>query len=71
MESADTLPVGVDDVVVYTENQHSVGLVVDHIVDIVETELANTRKAHRTGLLSSVVIQGHVTDLLDLPESFE
>ncbi len=55
------------DVVVYTEATRSVGLVVDRIVDIVETELSATRAAHRAGLTSSAVIQGHVTDLLDLP----
>ncbi len=55
------------DVVVYTEATRSVGLVVDRIVDIVETELTATRSAHRAGLTSSAVIQGHVTDLLDLP----
>ena len=58
---------GLMDVVVYTEAGRSVGLVVDQIVDIVETELTNTRPAHRTGLIQSAVIQGHVTDLLDLP----
>ena len=55
------------DVVVYTEEGRSVGLVVDQIVDIVETELVNTRPAQRAGLIQSAVIQGHVTDLLDLP----
>ncbi len=55
------------DVVVYTEEGRSVGLVVDRIVDIVETELVNTRQAHRAGLIQSAVIHGHVTDLLDLP----
>ncbi len=55
------------DVVVYTEDGRSVGLVVDQIVDIVETELVSTRPAHRAGLIQSAVIQGHVTDLLDLP----
>ena len=55
------------DVVVYTEEGRSVGLVVDQIVDIIETELVNTRPAHRAGLIQSAVIQGHVTDLLDLP----
>ena len=55
------------DVVVYTEEGRSVGLVVDQIVDIIETELVNTRPAHRAGLIQSAVIQGYVTDLLDLP----
>ncbi len=55
------------DVVVYTEDSRSVGLVVDQIVDIVETELSNVRLAQRPGLISSAVIDGHVTDLIDLP----
>ena len=55
------------DVVVYTEDGRSVGLVVDQIVDIVESELTNTRATQRAGLISSAVIHGHVTDLLDLP----
>ena len=55
------------DVVVYSEESRSVGLVVDRIIDIVETELTNARPAHRPGLISSVVIDGHVTDLVDLP----
>ena len=55
------------EVVVYTENGRSVGIVVDRIVDIVETTLAVTRPAGRSGLLGSAVVQDHVTDLLDLP----
>ncbi|MCY2974669.1 MAG: chemotaxis protein CheW [Planctomycetota bacterium] len=60
-------PEGLMDVVVYSEDGRSVGLVVDQIVDIVETELINTRPAQRAGLTQSAVINGHVTDLLDLP----
>jgi two-component system chemotaxis sensor kinase CheA len=60
-------PEGLMDVVVYTEDGRSVGLVVDQIVDIVETELVATRPAQRAGLTQSAVINGHVTDLLDLP----
>ncbi len=55
------------EVVVYTENGRSVGIVVDRIVDIVETTLDITRPATRHGLLGSAVVQDHVTDLLDLP----
>ncbi len=58
---------GLMDVVVYSEDDRSVGLVVDQIVDIVETELINTRPTQRVGLTQSAVINGHVTDLLDLP----
>lgn len=58
---------GLLEVVVYTENGRSVGIVVDRIVDIVETTLEITRPAARRGLLGSAVVQDHVTDLLDLP----
>ena len=55
------------DVVVYSERGKSVGLVVDAIVDIVESDITNMRNAHSSGLIGSAVIHGHVTDLLDLP----
>jgi two-component system chemotaxis sensor kinase CheA len=54
-------------VVVYTENGRSYGIVVDEIVDIVETEIDTLRKSTARGLLGSAVIQGCVTDLVDLP----
>ncbi len=53
-------------VVVYSENGRSVGLVVDRILDIVETTLAIQRTGKRIGVLGSVVIQNRVTDLLDI-----
>ena len=55
------------DVVVYSEHGNSIGLVVDAIVDIVETEITNTKVSNQLGLHGSAVIQGQVTDLLDLP----
>ena len=54
-------------VVVYFENGQSFGLVVDRILDIVETVLEVHRPGTRDGLLGSTVIQEHVTDLVDLP----
>ncbi|MBI3410433.1 MAG: chemotaxis protein CheA [Planctomycetes bacterium] len=54
-------------VVVYTEKGRSVGLVVDHILDIVETALTVQRTGQRTGILGSAVIQNRVTDVLDIP----
>ncbi len=53
-------------VVVYTESGASVGVVVDQIVDIVEERVTMQRNASRPGLLGSAVIQGRVTDLVDL-----
>lgn len=55
------------DVIVYREQSRCVGLVVDRVVDIVDTEIVNTRPAQRVGLVNSAVIHGHVTDVLDLP----
>ncbi len=54
-------------VVVYSENGRSVGLVVDRILDIVEENVAIQNPSHRDGIQGSVVIQSRVTDLLDLP----
>jgi two-component system chemotaxis sensor kinase CheA len=53
-------------VVVYTDQHRSVGLVVDHIVDIIETPLVVQRTSHRAGLLGSAIIQGRVTNVLDV-----
>lgn len=53
-------------VVVYSEQDQSVGLVVDRILDIVEVPLAVTNEATRPGIRGSVVIQNRVTDLVDI-----
>ena len=53
-------------VVVYCENGRSVGLVVDRILDIVETSLTIQHTSRRVGVLGSAVIQERVTDLLDI-----
>ena len=53
-------------VVVYTEQGRSVGLVVEHILDIVEENLVIESPGRRTGLLGSAVVQQRVTDLLDV-----
>jgi len=53
-------------VVVYTESGRSVGLVVDEIFDIVEEALEMTRHTAEHGLLGSAVIQGAVTDVVDV-----
>lgn len=53
-------------VVVYTENGRSVGLVVEKIEDIVSETITVKRHAYGNGILGSVVIQDQVTDLLDV-----
>lgn len=54
-------------VVVYKEGPHTVGLVVDRILDIVDEKLALQTPGQRRGVLGCSVIQKRVTDLLDVP----
>jgi two-component system chemotaxis sensor kinase CheA len=61
-ESEDELQV-----IVYTKNGRSVGLVVDRILDVVEQGVAVESRALRPGILGSAVIRQRVTDMLDLP----
>jgi two-component system chemotaxis sensor kinase CheA len=58
----DTLEV----VVVSLDRKHSIGLVLDRIIDIVEDSLAVKGIASRPGVLFYAVIQGQVTEMLDL-----
>ncbi len=53
-------------VVVYTHEGRSIGLVVDRILDIVEEAITIRRDGGRNGMLGSAVVQGKVTDLLDV-----
>jgi len=57
---------GKTQVVVFSEDGRSVGLVVDRIVDIVEETVIRQRPSKREGLFGSAVIQQKVTDLLDV-----
>jgi two-component system chemotaxis sensor kinase CheA len=52
-------------VVVYSENGCSVGLVVEQILDIVDEVVTGTQRVSQPGILAAAVIQGKVTDLLD------
>jgi chemotaxis protein histidine kinase CheA len=53
-------------VVVYTDQGRSVGLVVDRILDIAHGNIAGHKRLGRQGTLGSVVVQGRVTELLDV-----
>ncbi|MBL9169398.1 MAG: chemotaxis protein CheW [Verrucomicrobiales bacterium] len=53
-------------VVVYSEQGRSVGLIVGAISDIVEESITVKRDVQGSGILGSVVIQDKVTDLLDV-----
>ena len=54
-------------VVVYSDQGRSVGLVVGHINDIVHETVSVRRDNRRAGIAGSAVIQNRVTDLLDVP----
>ncbi|HVY31993.1 MAG TPA: chemotaxis protein CheW [Polyangiaceae bacterium] len=58
---ADTLLV-----IVYSEMGRSVGIVVEQILDIVEETVTVRSRASREGVTGSAVVQGRVTDLLDV-----
>jgi len=54
-------------VLVLESEQHSFGLVVNEIIDIVESNLQPQSPATRSGVLHSSVIAERVTELLDVP----
>ncbi len=54
-------------VVVYSPEGRSVGLVVEEILDIVESSMDVQRPSSRLGVMGSVVLEERVTELLDLP----
>lgn len=60
-DAADNLQV-----VVYTKSDRSVGLVVERILDIVEEQISARLTGSRDGVIESVVVQGKVTDMLDI-----
>jgi len=53
-------------VIVYSEHGRSVGLVVDQILDAVEALLSCRQHVGGEGTLGSAVVQGKVTDILDV-----
>lgn len=60
--SADQLQI----VIVSPQKELNVGLVVDHILDIVEEPLTITGIPSRPGILYCTVIQGQITEILDI-----
>ena len=54
-------------VVVYSADGRSVGLIVPRILDVVEEEYQIQHRSNRLGVVGSAVIQSRVTELLDVP----
>jgi two-component system, chemotaxis family, sensor kinase CheA len=55
-------------VIVYSSNGRSMGLLVDNIVDIVVEKVEAGEAEYGTGVRGSAVIQGKVTDIVDVVE---
>ncbi len=55
------------EVVIYSEYGHTVGLIVDCIVDIVDEQAAIDALASRPGVVGSFATEDSITELLDLP----
>ncbi len=53
-------------VVVFNNGSHSLGMVVDQILDVVEADVTSRQESRRKGLLGSGVVGKLVTDFLDL-----
>ena len=61
VEMSDTIQT-----IIYTHQDRSVALVVDQIIDIVEERIVIKRSLTKKGVLGTVVVQGKVTDLIDI-----
>ena len=53
-------------VLVFTEGDRSMGLVVDEIVDIVESELDVQIASQRNGVIGSAIVAGQATEIVDV-----
>ncbi|MFN0264568.1 chemotaxis protein CheW [Tepidamorphus sp. 3E244] len=66
---------GTQPMLVFTENNRSMGLVIDKIVDIVEDELNIEVQSALPGILGSAVVKDHATEIIDvghfLPMAFD
>ncbi|WP_346296932.1 chemotaxis protein CheW [Rhodopseudomonas sp. P1] len=66
MEGVDVATSGVQPILVFADEDRSMGLVVDEIVDIVEEHLHIQVGSSREGILGSAVIKGQATEVIDV-----
>jgi len=66
---------GLQPILVFADETHSMGLVVDEIVDIVEDRLTIEISSEKNGIVGSAVIKGKATEVIDvgyyLPKAFD
>jgi len=58
-------------VVVHSRNGHALGLVVDHIADIVQERIVLDPSVRRPGVLGATILQGNVTEILDVDAAWQ
>ena len=61
----------IEQVLVYQRKKHSVGVIVEAIEDVVEEQLDVQRPVTRVGVKGQAVLQGRVTELIDLSALME
>ncbi|MCD0419066.1 chemotaxis protein CheW [Rubrivivax sp. JA1024] len=66
MEGVTVASSGVQPILVFADEDRSMGLVVDEIVDIVEEHLHIQVGSSREGILGSAVIKGQATEVIDV-----
>ncbi|MGP9810370.1 hybrid sensor histidine kinase/response regulator [Rhodopseudomonas sp. NSM] len=66
MEGVQVATTGVQPILVFADDDRSMGLVVDEIVDIVEEHLQIQVGSSRDGILGSAVIKGLATEVIDV-----
>ena len=66
MENVTVRTSGTQPILVFADEQRSMGLVVDEIVDIVEERLNIEVAGERPGILGSAVIKGQATEVIDV-----
>jgi len=62
---------GMQPILVFTDERHSMGLVVDEIVDIVEDRLNVEISSKTEGMIGSAVIKGKATEVIDIGHYIE
>lgn len=56
---------GLQPVIVFSENNKTMGLMVEEIEDIIEEELVIRMQSNRPGVLGTAIVAGQATDILD------
>lgn len=64
-DRAEAKTAGVQPVIVFSENNKTMGLMVEDIEDIIEETLVIRMQSKQPGVLGTAIVSGHATDILD------